>query len=114
MTSYTAQPARQREYSTRDKHWMSSTSVRLLVLFIFVIGSLLYVLQTSAVSTTGYEITAMQKQIQSLKQENQRVQFDIATHRSMKSIQARLSGLRMVAADEVEYINVPGGAVARR
>lgn len=115
MTSYTAQQeTTRRELYTTAKAWLPTTTLRLLFLLIFSICGLLYVIETSAVSTTGYEITAIQKQINNLEQENQRLQFDIATHRSMKSIQERLRSLNLVAVADAEYINGSRMTVARR
>lgn len=74
----------------------------------------LYVAQTSSVSTKGYDINALQKTIVELKQDNQRLEFEIAQQRSMESIQARLKNLNLVAANQVEYVTLPGTAVARR
>lgn len=70
--------------------------------------------QTNAFSTKGYEINEIEGQIQALEQENQKLEFEIANHRSMQSIQSRLPSLDLVATDNVKYVTLTGSAVARR
>lgn len=79
-----------------------------------VVFGVMYVAQTNAISTKGYTMKDIEGQIQALEQENQKLEFEIATHRSMQSIQSRLSNLDLVATDNVKYVTLTGSAVARR
>ena len=81
--------------------------------FIVVFG-VLYVMRTNAISTKGYEMNNIEGQIQALEQENQKLEFEIATHRSMQSIQSRLPNLNLTTTDDVKYVTLTGSAVARR
>ncbi|OGH68616.1 MAG: hypothetical protein A3J66_01185 [Candidatus Magasanikbacteria bacterium RIFCSPHIGHO2_02_FULL_47_14] len=74
----------------------------------------LYVIQTSTLSTKGFDIAQLDSRIRELEQENQRIDFQIAQHRSMQSIQGRLTSLGMVSAENPQYINLGGSVVARR
>jgi cell division protein FtsL len=74
----------------------------------------LYVLQTNSLSTKGYEIGDLQRQISALQHDNEGVEVDIASYRSMKSIQERLKKLSLVDATDTQYVNVVGTAVAER
>lgn len=94
--------------------WFDGQMGRIGILAMSAILAILYLIQIGQVATTGYDITDLQKQARSLEQENERLEFRIAEYRSIKSIEERLARLNLVAADEVVYAAVPGGAVARR
>ena len=84
-----------------------------LVASVAVFG-VLYIVQTSSLSTKGFEISDLQRTIQTLEHETRALDVEIAEHRSMRSIQDRLSGMEMVHAGNVEYVSPVGSAVARR
>ncbi len=107
------QTLRQKRQAVRQ--WLYGTTFRALLLTVFLVFGLMYVVQTSSLSTKGYEINDLEKQIQVLEQENQRLELQIASNRSMNSIQERLVGLNMVeAGGSVEYVSLTGNAVAMR
>ena len=91
-----------------------SASFRVGLLFVICAVGVLYVLQVSAISSKGYEINELEKQLQNLKQENEQLEFSIATNRSMQSIQGRLKGLDLVVEGNPEYVVLAGTAVAKR
>lgn len=96
------------------KRMFLSSSFRAgLMVFIALFGTM-YVLQTTAVSTKGYVISDLERQVRTLKQETKQLNVDIATHSSMKSIQARLENHNLVSVGQVTYINPVGSAVAIR
>ena len=95
------------------KYFVSTACRGILACFVIVFG-VMYVIQTSAISTTGYDMRDLEKKITELERENQRVEYDIAKYRSMESIQARLAGMNMVPAGDVQYVALVGTSVARR
>ena len=82
-------------------------------IFIFFF-SVSHIINLSVMSTKGYDITDLQKQITVLERENQKLEFKIAKNSSMSSIQERMNGMNMVAADKVEYMTITGSVMARR
>jgi cell division protein FtsL len=92
---------------------LSNTFRVCLSVFILVFG-VLHVINLSTMSTKGYDMTKLQKQITSLERENQKLEFKIAKYSSMQSIQERLNNMDMVVADNVEYVTIMGTTVARR
>ncbi len=74
----------------------------------------MYVIQTSTLSTKGFDIAQLENHIRELEQENQRIDFQIAQQRSMQSIQTRLTTLGMIPAENPQYINLGSSIVARR
>lgn len=96
------------------KRLLLSNAFRIcLCVFILVFG-VLHVINLSTMSTKGYDMTELQKKITMLERENQKLEFKIAKHSSMQSIQERLGDMKMVSADNIEYATLIGTAVARR
>lgn len=94
--------------------WIRGTAPRKFLAAAVLLFGFLYLFQTSSVSLQGYDITDMQKQVQTLERENQALDLRVAELRSMGSIQERLKNLHLVAATDVQYVNPPGMVVARR
>jgi len=103
---------RQRKIAMRK--WFFSAACRGILACTIILFGVLYVIQTSAISTAGYDIRDLERQKVELQRENQRIEYDIAKYRSMESIQARLAGMNMVPANDVQYVAMVGTAVARR
>ena len=107
------QTLRQKRQAVRQ--WLLGTTFRAVLLTVVLMFGFMYVVKTSSLSTKGYEISDLERQIQILEQSNQRLELEIASHRSMNSIQRRLASLNMVeAGGNVEYITLSGSAVAMR
>jgi len=114
MTTYHPKQKTLREKKKAVKRWLLSTTCRALLIVLVTVFGVMYLMQTSSVSTKGYEISDLEGQLRGLEEENQRLEFKIATQRSMKSIQQRLQGTELVAANDVEYVTLVGTAVALR
>lgn len=114
VDSYLCQQPTLRQKKEAVKRWFLGTACRFVFGALVVIFGVMYVAQTNAISTKGYTMQDIERQIQALEQENQKLEFEIANHRSMQSIQSRLSNLNLVATDSVKYVTLTGSAVARR
>ena len=90
------------------------SAYRVALVAAVVVFGILYVVQTSAISTTGYDRRDLERKITELQRDNQRTEYEIAKYRSMNSIQARLAKTDMVAAENIRYVALVGTAVARR
>ena len=90
-----------------------TTPFRVILLALCVACGILYVAHMSAMSTKGYDIAGLQKQIATLQGENERLAVEIAKNSSMSNVQSRLAMLQLVPVDHVDYVNV-GASVARR
>lgn len=102
-----------REQKERVHAVLVSTSFRIfLIIFTIIVGTL-YVIQTTGVSTKGYEISALERQLVELEHETKKLDVQIAEHRSMQHIERRLAELQMVPADKMVYI-ASGAQVAKR
>ena len=96
------------------KRLLLSNTFRVCLFVFVVVFGVLHIINLSTMSTKGYDMTKLQKQITSLERENQKLEFKIAKYSSMQSIKERLDNMDMVVADNVEYATVMGTAVARR
>ena len=114
MTKYKNKQQTRRERRLAVKRWLVSTTFRVGLLAVMGVFGVLYVIQMSSVSTKGFIISDLQKEMQTLENETRALDVEIAKHRSMASIQARLKDMDLVAANYVEYITQVGSVVARR
>jgi len=73
-----------------------------------------HVVKMSSISTQGYEISKLQKQIQILEEEKQRVDVDIARLSSMEYIQTKVVQMAFVPIEKPQYMTVHGSSVAKR
>lgn len=114
MSPYCFPQRTRREKKMAFKHWLLSSSCRIFLLLLVSIVGLLFVWQTSSASTKGYTINNLEKQVRSLEQENQKLEFEIAKQRSLQSITERLPQTGLVAVDGMHYATLLDTAVALR
>jgi len=112
MTNYQQKQKTLRDKKLAIKKLLLSTAFRISLIVLILILGVVYLLQTTFLSTKGYEITELDKKIENLEQENQKLEFEIASNSSMKNIQERLQNSNMVAVNNVEYITLLGNTVA--
>lgn len=90
------------------------TKFRVVLVSGILLFGVLYIGQTSSVSTKGFVISDLQRQIQQVERENQSLHVQIATHTSMNTIQQRLADKGYIDAGQPTYITPVGTAVVRR
>lgn len=90
------------------------TSCKVFFAVLTVAAGAFYIVNISTISARGYDLAALEGDIEELTRDNQRLQFEIAKHKSMTSIESRLPGLELVVAEGVEYLDAGGTVVARR
>ncbi len=89
--------------------WMTGTRMRVALLVVLVGSSTAYVLRTGSSVALGYQIKGYETTISDLTAEQQKMEVEVATYRSMNSVQARLPELKMVPVARINRVN---GAVA--
>ncbi len=82
-----------------------------MAIVLFGVG---YSVATSNVSTKGYEMKVVERQIAELKEHNQQLKLSIAQYRSLDRIEKRITALGMVPVDTIQYISTQGSNVAAR
>ncbi|MFH1286226.1 MAG: hypothetical protein ABII02_00555 [Candidatus Magasanikbacteria bacterium] len=113
MKSFATKKQTMREKKMAMKKWVVSAAFRTSLIVCIVVFGVLYLFQTNAVSSRGYELSDLESQIESLEKETQKLEVEISKYRSMESIQERLEGMEMVVAGNIDYV-AQRSAVARR
>lgn len=103
-----------REKRDAIKRVMISTSFRAGLLVTAIALLVLDVVQVSAVSTKGYDISDYKRDIRQLEQENEKLDVSIARYRSMQSIQERMQALELEDVGTPQFVQVNDSSVAIR
>ena len=89
-----------------------STPLCVLVLVLLIVVSVTYVWQISQVSTQGYYLKDLEKQISVLEQQNEKLSLDKAELNSLSRIETAAKTLGMVSNDSVVYLTNTADVVA--
>ncbi len=114
MNAYLKQKPTLRQKKQALQKLIVSSSFRVGLIVMMILFGVLYVFQTNSVSTKGFEISDLERQIVELERENRKINVEIAEYRSMESIQNRITELNLVTVDSPEYLTPVGTAVALR
>ncbi len=114
MNAYIKKKPTLREKRLAVQRWFVSTTCRALLLGCILVFGVLYLFKINTVSTQGFVISDLETKIEQLERDNKRLDVQVATNRSMKSIEERLQGMEFVAAGEMQYVHPVGTAVALR
>jgi len=93
---------------------LSSQSFRIFLTALTFVLLIVYVVGLSTVSIKGYDISALQKQVKVLQDDDNKLQFEIAKNGSMQSIQGRLKNVQFVPVEKPEFASLQPPAVAVR
>lgn len=83
---------------------------RVLAMAFLVVSALGYISASSALSTKGYEMKEVERDISALREEVQHLQIFIAQHRSLARVQSRIPSLGLVPLDTISYVDIRTGA----
>lgn len=73
-----------------------------------------YLAQVSAVASKGYAIRSLQDEIDTLKEESEKLEFEVAKEKSMVAVEEKVAEMGMVPAGGIEYLSPSEPAVAMR
>lgn len=108
------QPQTMRQKRLRLNQFIVGTGFRAGLLALTLVLMTCHVLKMSSVSTQGYQISKLQKQIQQLEDDKQKIDIDVAKLSSMTSIQERIQQMQMVPVEKPQYLTYHGSSVAQR
>ena len=108
------QTMRQRKMAIKKA--LVSTTARGVLLAIIVFVGVLHISQISNISTTGYDVSNLQKQAIELERDLNKIEYQIALNRSMESIEKRLAAMEFTNVESVAYVHGASlnGVVAQR
>jgi len=79
-----------------------------------VAAVVIYLVQVNKIAAYGFEIKKMEKEINLVKEENEKLSVKVVELQSMPTVQSKIASLNMVTADQVVYLDAIGQTVARR
>lgn len=91
-----------------------STSFRIVLILASLVLLVLYVAHLSTASVKGYDISALEKQVKTLQEENSKLEFEIAKLGSMQNIQERLRSIQFVQVEKPEFALIQSPIIAQR
>jgi Mg2+/Co2+ transporter CorB len=94
--------------------WTNSITLRIAILGLLLVSGFAYITQTSSAAVSGYQIHQLEKQVQLLTSEEQRLSSQVAEYSSLVSIQERLKNVTMTPLAQVQITNASRDAVARK
>ena len=96
-------------HSFSAPEWFSSRWFRSVLVGSVAVFSFLYVTQMSRASVSGYQIRTLEKKIEQLAREQQKIEVLVMEKNSLSAIHKRLEGVPMVRAQKIIHLDpVPG------
>lgn len=114
MNAYIKKKPTLREKRKSLQRMFVSTTFRTVLLGVILLFGMLYLFKINTVSAQGFVISDLETRIVELERENKKLDVQIASYRSVQSIESRLNGVGLVSAGELQYVSSVGTSVARR
>lgn len=106
-----SQVSNRREESSKIK--TKKLLVMLLIVSILVVG-LFYIVQANSITTEGYKIRTLRKELAELEDKNKVLQINISDLKSINVLQSKTESFGMIKAQNIEYLAMPLANVAAR
>ena len=74
----------------------------------------IYLLEVNTIAAKGFQIREFEKQVYSLREQNDKLAIEVVEMRSMNNLDEQVSELGMVTVEDILYYDVAGQVVARR
>lgn len=97
----------------RQSHLLRTWWRPLLAVMVVLLG-VSYVVELNLISSRGFQARRLEQRLNSLREENRRLNLQVAELQSLTSVGERIQTLGLVPAESVQYLTVGGAAVARR
>lgn len=108
-TSYIAINSR---HSRLDTGLFNSQRLKITVLAAAALCLLTYLWQVNTLSTKGFQIKNLEKDLKSLKTEIQQLELALSSEKSIAKVSQRIQELQLVRVEKVEYLRPLGSSVA--
>lgn len=94
--------------------WIHGKMARYAYLTLLVCLCFGYICQVSVASGSGYKMRDLQKQVNGLKSEIQKINVEVAGYNAMPNLEQRVAKSGMVAVANIKYISSADISVAKR
>lgn len=91
---------------TSDKSKTKKLLVIILISAILLSG-LVYILGVNSITTSGYKIRTLRKQMADLEGINKNLQISISDLKSISVLESKTANFGMITAKDIEYIALP-------
>ena len=91
--------------------WLTGRASRIVLGAVVMIMAVAYAVQINSLSTSGYQIHSLEKQMAGLQGEIQKLDTDIAAAQSLTNIQKRIAGLSLVSGNSAPQLKPAGDIV---
>lgn len=86
----------------------------LTILTLLAVLTVAYVVELNVVSRRGFQVRTLDTRLQTLREENRKLNIQLAELQSMTGIEDRIAALGLVPTADVQYLTVGPEPVARR
>jgi hypothetical protein len=101
-------------YSLELPAWVNSRAIRASLLIVTLFFGSAYVIKTASSASSGYEIHRLESKVQTLQQEIDKLEVDLADNSSLITINKKLKETNMASISSLSFYQNNGQAVARR
>ncbi|PIT88281.1 MAG: hypothetical protein COU29_03375 [Candidatus Magasanikbacteria bacterium CG10_big_fil_rev_8_21_14_0_10_36_32] len=98
----------------RPPAWLVGRGMRVICLFLLTVVSVAYIGAISRAAGSGYQMKSLQKRVDNLQMEIQKIDVDIAGQNSMSSLEKRLQETDMILVKNIKYIVISGSEMAKQ
>jgi|GEM_PF-2532572 hypothetical protein len=91
--------------------FLTGVGVRLVIASLMVVLGVGYIVQIGTLTTSGYQIAALEKQVNSLDDDTQKLKSELATFQSISNVEKRIVPGSMIPASNIRHIKVTSETV---
>jgi len=111
MTSW-VQNQNTRQKSVVFRSYFSLSTFNIAIICLLVAFGFLYLTQVNALAVQGYVLRDLETKLEDYKLNNRNLEIQNQAKQSVSNLKDKVTQLGMVNADQVEYLQAPGGKVA--
>lgn len=96
----------------KNQSWLTWKNINVFLLLVIGLAGFVYLTQVNASAVNGYVIRDLEIKLEETKLNNSRLELQVQAKQSVGDVGTKVAVLGMVSADNVEYLQMPGGEVA--
>jgi len=97
-----------------EKVKIGKITLNFILVILICMAGVIYIYEVNRLAVRGYEISSLEKQIQEIREENERIKIRAAEIKSMYKIEEEMKQINMSAPKNVTYIQLPGQMAINR
>ena len=81
------------------------TRLNAILLLTSAVLGVVYLVQVNGLSTKGYRIKELQRNVEQLQADNEKLQLHAIERQSMENVQQRMADMKLVSTDTLDFIS---------